>query len=74
MRGLKTVFVGGAIHHAIGRTGEFAVKLEEVLRAVHEALETRGYRLLSAHQYERFGELDHLGGNADSTHRAFPPL
>lgn len=58
MRGLKTVFVGGPIHHAIGNTGEFAVKFEAVLRAVHETLETRGYRLLSAHQYERFGELD----------------
>ncbi len=55
------VFVGGPIQYAINEKGLFSQSLRSTLINVLERLETRGFRVLSAHRYERFGEVDMRG-------------
>ena len=56
-----TVFLGGPIQHCLGPAGTFDPAFRRLLQALIGALEARGFDVLSAHRFERFGEIDVAG-------------
>jgi nucleoside 2-deoxyribosyltransferase len=55
---VRTVFVGGPIQYAICDNGIFRNDLKEVIENILEDLNTNNYKVLSAHRYENYGEMD----------------
>lgn len=55
------VFVGGPIQHAFDLDGVFHVQTRSAIELSIASLRDQGYRVLSAHEYESFGEMDVSG-------------
>lgn len=55
------VFLGGPIQFAIDSTSRFCPRLRQLIQTLILDLESAGVRVLSAHRYERFGEVDMRG-------------
>jgi nucleoside 2-deoxyribosyltransferase len=55
------VFVGGPIQHAIGPDKVFHAPTRSVIETSTAVLRDHGYRVLSAHEHENFGEMDVSG-------------
>lgn len=66
-----TVFVGGPIQYALGPNGEFDARLREIQDTVITILQDAGFRLLSAHRFEMFGEMDTVGREHEVCARDF---
>lgn len=64
------VFIGGPIQYAIA-DGEFQRELQVLIEEVLNSIERAGYQVLSAHRFERFGELDVDGQHFEVTQRDF---
>jgi nucleoside 2-deoxyribosyltransferase len=58
---MSRVFVGGPIQKAINRTGAFDTEIRQVIETVLDVVNKANYQVLSAHVYERFGEMDVQG-------------
>ncbi len=65
------VFVGGPIQNAIGPDGSFHAATRSTILTVIAALRNRGHRILSAHLFENFGEMDVSGQYQEVCHRDF---
>jgi nucleoside 2-deoxyribosyltransferase len=65
------VFVGGPIQHAIDADGGFHAMTRHRIETAIATLRSRGYRVISAHQYENFGERDVSGRFQDVCSRDF---
>lgn len=52
------VFVGGPIQKAVSPDGSFHALTRSAIETAIDGLRKRGYRVLSAHEYENFGEMD----------------
>ena len=65
------VFVGGPIQHAINAEGVFHALTRSTIEAAIASLRSRGYRVISAHQHENFGERDVSGKFQDICSRDF---
>lgn len=52
------VFVGGPIQHAMSPAGDFHRPTRTVIEAAIAGLKDEGYKVLSAHVHEKFGEMD----------------
>jgi nucleoside 2-deoxyribosyltransferase len=55
------VFVGGPIQYAVRPDGSFDSGTRTIIEQVIAALAERGNKVLSAHRYERFGQMDVSG-------------
>jgi nucleoside 2-deoxyribosyltransferase len=66
-----TVFIGGPIQNAIESNGSFDIKLKQLIKNVISISQTNGYKVLSAHVYENFGEMDVSGKYAEVCRRDF---
>lgn len=55
------IFVGGPIQNAIGQDGSFCARTRFAIERSIAGLRHRGYKVLSAHLYENFGEMDMCG-------------
>lgn len=54
----ETVFVGGPIQYAIDDGGIFDAKLKSFIQKALVQLDKYGFKTLSAHRYESYGEMD----------------
>lgn len=53
------MFVGGPIQHALnGPSGRFEVGVRFAIEALIEAIESAGFKVMSAHEVEQYGEDD----------------
>lgn len=66
----QTVFIGGPIQYAIDG-GEFHCDLHVLLESVLNSTESAGYRVLSAHRFEKFGEVNVDGQHFQVARRDF---
>lgn len=66
-----TAFVGGPIQYAIESDGVFNVKLQQLIKNVISKSQNMGYKVLSAHVYEKFGEMNVSGMYAEVCSRDF---
>ena len=57
-KSIPCIFVGGPIQNAIGLDGIFNIQVRNLIETVLKILKKANYRILSAHTYENFGEMD----------------
>ena len=65
-----TVFVGGPIQYAIHAKG-FDPTLRTIVIQILDCFEGKGFQVLSAHRYERFGEVDTSGMHLEVARRDY---
>ena len=69
-RKLKKVFIGGPIQHAIGPKG-FDSCLRSAITFLINTLQHEGFEVFSAHNEERFGDIDMESQSEEITFRDF---
>lgn len=55
---MTTIFVGGPIQYVFNNQGLFNAELRDLIELLLNSLEKAGYKILSAHRYEDYGNLD----------------
>lgn len=54
----KDIFVGGPMMHAVEDAAGYHIPTRQMIESVLTALDTAGFRVLSAHRTERWGKVD----------------